>query len=159
MPSARSARAAADFQQQLLTALVLQNAETVGAADRVLEMTLEYARNRIAFGRSIASYQALKHRFADMKMWLEACHATAQASAVAVADGAANAAELVSVAKSYLADRVPLIVQDCVQLHGGIGVTWEHDLHLYLRRVTQNSFLFGGVRDHREVVAAAVGMG
>ncbi|MDO8364641.1 MAG: acyl-CoA dehydrogenase family protein [Actinomycetota bacterium] len=147
-----------EVAHQLLTALVLQNAETVGAMQRVLEFTLEYARDRIAFGRSIGSYQALKHRFADMKMWTEACLATSQASARAVATGAGDAAEMVTIAKSYIADKVPSMVQDCVQLHGGIGVTWEHDLHLYLRRVTQNAFLFGGVQHHREQLAAHSGM-
>jgi len=151
-------QAADDVAQQTLTALVLQNAETVGAMARVLEFTLEYARDRIAFGRSIGSYQALKHRFADMKMWTEACLASSQASARAVATGAVDAAELVSIATSYIADKVPAMMQDCVQLHGGIGVTWEHDLHLYLRRATQNAFLFGGARQHRELVAAAIGM-
>jgi alkylation response protein AidB-like acyl-CoA dehydrogenase len=150
--------AAESVDRQMLTALVLQNAETVGAADRVLTFTLDYASDRIAFGRSIASYQALKHRFANMRVCLEACHATVQASARAVADDAPDAPELVSIAKSYIADVVPSMVQDCVQLHGGIGVTWEHDLHLYLRRVTQNAFFFGGTLQHREQIATAAGM-
>ena len=66
--------------------------------------------------------------------------------------------ELTSVAKAYIADRCPAIIQDCVQLHGGIGVTWEHDLHLYLRRVAQNAALYGSVSQHRERVAALIGM-
>jgi alkylation response protein AidB-like acyl-CoA dehydrogenase len=147
-----------DVERQLEVALVLQNAETVGATTRVLDFTLEYAKDRIAFGRPIGSYQALKHRFADMRTWLEACHATATASARAVQSGADDASELVSVAKAYIADRAPAIIQDCVQLHGGIGVTWEHDLHLYLRRVAQNAALYGSVSQHRERVAALIGM-
>jgi alkylation response protein AidB-like acyl-CoA dehydrogenase len=147
-----------DVERQLQVALVLQNAETVGATTRVLDFTLEYAKDRIAFGRPIGSYQALKHRFADMRTWLEACHATATASARAVQSGADDASELVSVAKAYIADRSPAIIQDCVQLHGGIGVTWEHDLHLYLRRVAQNAALYGSVSQHRERVAALIGM-
>jgi alkylation response protein AidB-like acyl-CoA dehydrogenase len=141
--------AAADVEHQLQVALVLQHAETVGAIERVLDFTLEYAKDRMAFGRPIGSYQALKHRFADMKVWVEACHATATASARAVQRDDDDASKLVSVAKAYIADRAPAIVQDCVQLHGGIGVTWEHDLHLYLRRVAQNAALFGSARDHR----------
>jgi alkylation response protein AidB-like acyl-CoA dehydrogenase len=147
-----------DVERQLQVALVLQNAETVGAVDHVLEFTIDYARDRIAFGRPIASYQALKHRFADLKMWSEACLATAAVSARAVQAEAPNASELASVAKAYIADRAPAIVQDCVQLHGGIGVTWEHDLHLYLRRVAQNAALYGSARDHRERTAALLGM-
>ena len=111
--------AAGDVQRQLQVALTLQNAETVGALNRVYEFTLEYAKDRLAFGRPIGSYQALKHRFADMKMWIEACNATASASAHAVEQGADNASELVSVAKAYIGDRAPTVVQDCVQMHGG----------------------------------------
>jgi alkylation response protein AidB-like acyl-CoA dehydrogenase len=147
-----------DVEHQLQVALVLQNAETVGATTTVLDFTLEYAKDRIAFGRPIGSYQALKHRFADMRTWLEACHATATASARAVQAGADDAAELVTVAKAYIADRCPAIIQDCVQLHGGIGVTWEHDLHLYLRRVAQNAALYGSASEHRERLAALIGM-
>ena len=85
---------------------------------------------------------------------LEACHATATAAAEAVQAETAEAAELVSVTKSYLADRTPAIVQDCVQMHGGIGVTWEHDIHLYLRRVAVNAALYGSGEQHRERLAS-----
>lgn len=150
--------AGADVERQLQVALVIQNAETVGATQRVFEFTLEYARDRVAFGRPIGSYQALKHRLAEMKTSLEGCFATATASARAVASGADDAAELVSVAKAYIGDRGPAIAQDCVQLHGGIGVTWDHDLHVYLRRITQNAALYGSPRQHRERVATLLGM-
>ncbi len=152
------ATAAADIEHQLQVALVLQNAETVGATSTVFDMTLEWANDRMSFGRPIGSYQAIKHRLADMKMWLEACLGTSAASAQAVRDGAANAGEMVSVSKAYIADRCPLIVQDCIQLHGGIGVTWEHDIHLYLRRVAQNAVLYGSARRHRFRLAAMVGV-
>jgi alkylation response protein AidB-like acyl-CoA dehydrogenase len=154
----RVGEATADVERQLQVALTLQNAETVGAVNRVYEFTLEYAKDRMAFGRPIGSYQALKHRFADMKVWLEACNATATASARAVQAGADDASKLVSTAKAYIGDRAPAIVQDCVQLHGGIGVTWEHDLHLYLRRVAQNAALYGTARDHRLRVATLLGV-
>ncbi len=150
--------AAADVEHQLQVALVIQNAETVGATARVFEFTLEYARDRVAFGRPIGSYQALKHRLAEMKTALEGSFATATSSTKAVAAGAEDAAELVSVAKAYIGEHAVGIVQDCVQLHGGIGVTWEHDLHLYLRRVTQNAALYGSPRQHRERIAELLGM-
>jgi alkylation response protein AidB-like acyl-CoA dehydrogenase len=150
--------AAADVERQLQVALVIQNAETVGAASRVFEFTLEYARDRVAFGRPIGSYQALKHRLAEMKTALEGSFATATSSTKAVAAGSDDAAELVSVAKAYIGEHAVGIVQDCVQLHGGIGVTWEHDLHLYLRRVTQNAALYGSPRQHRERIATLLGM-
>lgn len=142
-----------DIERQLQVALVLQCAETVGAVDRVFEMTLEYVGDRYSFGRPLSSYQALKHRFADMKMWLEACHGTATAAARGVAERADNAGELVSVAKAYIGARATEIIQDCVQMHGGIGVTWEHDIHLYLRRATVNRNIYGTPIEHRERIA------
>ena len=72
--------------------------------------------------------------------------------------GSPDAAELVSVAKSYIGDRGPALLQDCVQLHGGIGVTWDHDLHLYLRRVVEDRVQFGTPRDHRHRVAGSIGL-
>jgi alkylation response protein AidB-like acyl-CoA dehydrogenase len=149
---------AADVERQLEDAVALQCAEMVGAVDRVLQFTIEYAQDRFSFGRPLASYQALKHRFADMKMWLEASYATAGAAARAVDSGSDDAAELVSVAKSYIGDHAPFILSECVQLHGGIGVTWDHDLHLYLRRVVQDQTQFGTPRHHRERVAVAIGI-
>lgn len=151
-------RGGSEAEHQLQVAVVLQCAEMVGAIDRAFEFTVEYGSDRYSFGRPLVSYQALKHRFADMKLWLEAAHATAGAAAHAVANGSPSASELVSVAKSYIGDRAPLLLQDCVQLHGGIGVTWDHDLHLYLRRVIVDRSQFGTPSDHRERVAAAMGM-
>jgi alkylation response protein AidB-like acyl-CoA dehydrogenase len=150
--------AAREVERQLQVALVLLCAEMVGATDRVFGFTCEYAFDRYSFGRPLASYQALKHRFADMKLWLEACHATAGGCARAVDAGAGNAGELVSVAKSYIGDHAPSILQDCVQMHGGIGVTWDHDLHLYLRRVVQDRARCGTPSDHRERIAALIGL-
>lgn len=150
--------AAADIERLLQFALIIQCAEMVGAIDQVFTFTLEYSFDRFSFGRALASYQALKHRFADMKLWLEASHASSGAAARAVQAGADNAAELVSVAKSYIGDHGPALLQDCVQMHGGIGVTWDHDLHLYIRRVTQDRVLFGAPSDHRERIATLIGL-
>ena len=149
-------RAADAIESQLQLALVLQCAETAGIVDRVLEFTIEWAFDRYTFGRPLASYQALKHRFADMKLWSESIQATTQAAAVAVSQRSADAGQLVRVAKSYVGDRALELIQDCVQLHGGMGVTWEHDLHLYLRRATVNRNLYGTPREHR--VALATGL-
>lgn len=144
------------LERQLQIACVLQCAETCGAIDRVFEMTLEYLGDRYSFGRPLSSYQALKHRVADDKMWLEACHATATAAAEAVATGADDAAELVSVAKQWIGPHATELIQDCVQLHGGIGVTWEHDLHLYLRRATVNRATHGTPDWHAERLATQI---
>jgi alkylation response protein AidB-like acyl-CoA dehydrogenase len=141
------------LQRQLDVAVVLQCAEIVGAVDRVLEFTVRWAFDRYSFGRPLASYQALKHRFADMKAWLEACAGSTSAAAHAVQTGTPDASELVSVAKWFVGQRATDIIQDCVQIHGGIGVTWEHDLHLYLRRVTTDRVTWGSPADHLQRLA------
>ncbi|QFG26214.1 acyl-CoA dehydrogenase family protein [Actinomadura sp. WMMB 499] len=137
------------IERQLQIAVVVQCAELCAVLDRAFAMTTQWAFDRYSFGRPLASYQALKHRFADMRTWLEACHGVTQGAAAAVQDRAPDAAELVSAAKSYVGDRAPVVLQDCVQLHGGIGVTWEHDLHLLLRRAVLDQALYGTPRDHR----------
>jgi alkylation response protein AidB-like acyl-CoA dehydrogenase len=144
---------AAATARQLQTAVALQCAELTGAAGRVFEFTVQWAFDRYSFGRPLASYQALKHRFADMRLWLEASQAAAGAAARAVAAGGPEAAELTSVAKAYIGERATDIIQDCVQLHGGIGVTWEHDIHLYLRRATVDRALWGTPSEHRRLLA------
>ena len=147
------AGSAADLADQLLAiALSLQAVESAGAAGRVLEFTIDYANDRFSFGRPLSSYQALKHRFADMKLWLEASHATADAAVRELAVGS-DGLHLARVAKSYTGDVLPELVQDCVQMHGGIGVTWEHDIHLYLRRVATNRFVLGEPAAHRDALA------
>jgi alkylation response protein AidB-like acyl-CoA dehydrogenase len=145
----RPAEAEADVRRQLQLANVLQCAEMVGAMDKAFEITVEWAFNRYSFGRPLASYQALKHRFADMKTWLEASHAIADAAARSVGAGDPDADELVSGAKAYIGHYGPELCHECVQLHGGIGVTHDHDMHLYVRRVTLNALLYGTVDDHR----------
>ena len=152
------AAAPGQIERQLQIALVLQCAETCGAMDRAFEFTVEYMQDRFSFGRPIASYQALKHRVADIKMWLEASQATTDAAARAVQAGAPEAGELASAAKAYVGPAASEIIQDCVQLHGGIGVTWEHDLHLYLRRVTINHGTYGSPADHLERIAGDIGL-
>jgi alkylation response protein AidB-like acyl-CoA dehydrogenase len=140
------------IERQRQVALILQCAEIVGILDAVLAMTNQWLLDRHSFGRPLASYQALKHRFADMKMWFEACRATTAGAVEAVGARSPEAPMLVSVAKAYVAERAPMMLQDCVQLHGGIGVTWEHDLHLYLRRTVLNRAMYGSPEDHHRAV-------
>jgi alkylation response protein AidB-like acyl-CoA dehydrogenase len=145
--------ASEEVEHQLRVAQVILNAETVGAMERAFEMTVEWAFDRYSFGRPLASYQELKHRFADMKTWLESSHAIADASAEAVAAKAPDAGLLISVAKAFIGHYGGELIQDCVQIHGGIGLTFEHDLHLFLRRATLNSSLFGTPADHRQRIS------
>lgn len=147
------AGAAQQAAQQVQQAAVILSAEAVGAMDVAFAMTLDWAFERYTFGRALASYQALKHRFADMKSWLEASHAVSDAAAEAVADGTPLAAETASSAKVYTGEQGPELAQECVQLHGGIGVTYEHDLHFFLRRVSLNRLLYGTPADHRRLLA------
>jgi len=130
--------------------VVIQLAEMTGTMDRGLELTTEWLFNRYSFGRPLASYQALKHRFADMRAWLEAAHAMADAAAQHVQEESGRAGEYVSAGKSFLGTCALEVLQECVQFHGGIGVTFEHDLHLYLRRAVVDAQLYGTVADHRE---------
>lgn len=146
-------QASEDIARQRRTALVLQCAESVGAADRVFEFTMEYARDRYSFGRSLASYQALKHRFSDMRTWLEASQGIVAGAAAAAQVGSMSADRLSSAAKAYVGEALPRLLQDCVQMHGGIGVTWEHDIHIYLRRIELNRALYGTPADHRRWLA------
>ncbi|MEU6558059.1 acyl-CoA dehydrogenase family protein [Nocardia nova] len=143
------AEAEAAVQAQILVAAALSAAEMTGAARHAFDMTVRWMFDRYTFGRPLASYQALKHRAADTATTLEACHATSWAAASAFGDDPAATAEAVSVAKSYVGAVTGDIVQDCIQIHGGLGVTWEHDLHLYLRRVTLGRALYGTPAEHR----------
>jgi alkylation response protein AidB-like acyl-CoA dehydrogenase len=145
--------AGAHVADQLRQGLVLLCAESVGAIQAGFDMTSEWAFDRYSFGRPLASYQALKHRFADMKTSLEAAHGITDAAAAAVADDADEADELVSVAKAFVGEYGAEVLHDCVQLHGGIGVTFEHDLHLFLRRLTLDRALLGTPADHRLRIA------
>jgi alkylation response protein AidB-like acyl-CoA dehydrogenase len=145
--------AEAQFDRQLQAAGVILASEAVGAMQSAFDMTLEWAFDRYTFGRALASYQALKHRFADMKSWLEASHAIVDEAAAAVAAEAEGASEMVSAARAFVGHYGVELAQDCVQLHGGIGVTYEHDLHFFLRRVTLNRLLYGTPDDHKQLIA------
>ena len=146
--------AAAAVERQLQIAVLLRCAETVGVISRAFEMTRQWAFDRYSFGRPLASYQVLKHRYATMFMWLQACEATAAAAALAVQNRDPEANRLLSVAKVYIGEKSVQMLQDCIQLHGGIGVTWEHDLHLYLRRAALNTNTFGTADDHCQWLAS-----
>jgi alkylation response protein AidB-like acyl-CoA dehydrogenase len=145
--------------EQLLVAIALNLAETVGAMDALFDMTVSYAKDRIAFGRPIGSFQSIKHILADQALYLEACKAVAVRAAKAVASSAEDAAEIASMAAAYVGDQGRELAQECLQVHGGIGYTWEHDLHLLMRRIESNAVLYGEPSWHRERVCALQGLG
>ncbi|MGZ6780187.1 MAG: acyl-CoA dehydrogenase family protein [Mycobacterium sp.] len=147
------------ISRQSQIAQILQCAEVVGILDAVLAFTIQWGFDRHSFGRPLGSYQALKHRYADLKIWFEACKAATNAAVAEVADRSPDAEMAVSVAKSYVGEYAPGMLQDCIQLHGGIGVTWEHDLHLYLRRVMLDRSMFGTPEDHNLRVYALTELG
>ena len=136
------------ISRQSQIAQILQCAEVVGILDAVLTFTIQWGFDRHSFGRPLGSYQVLKHRYADLKIWFEACRAATNAAVAEVAGRSPDAEMAVSVAKSYVGEYAPRMLQDCIQLHGGIGVTWEHDLHLFLRRVMLDRSMFGTPEDH-----------
>jgi alkylation response protein AidB-like acyl-CoA dehydrogenase len=149
--------AADDIERQLEVALVLQCAETVGSLDRVFAFTLAYMGDRYAFGRPISSYQALKHRVADLLLQLETAKACVDAAAAAVDEGSDQAPIEARVAKAYIGEISLHLLQECMQFHGGISVTWEHDIHLHLRRASVNRAVFGTPEQHRERICSLLG--
>jgi alkylation response protein AidB-like acyl-CoA dehydrogenase len=151
--------ASADVDRQLQILLVMLNAESVGAMQAGFDMTVEWSFDRYTFGRPLASYQALKHRFADNLSWLEASHAISAASCSAAQERSPGADERLSAAKAYIGEYGAEMLQDCIQIHGGIGVTFEHDLHLYLRRVLVNRAFAGTPTVHRQRLATLWGQG
>ncbi len=126
---------------------------SVGCAQRGLDMTVAYSKDRVQFGRPIGSFQALKHRMADMLVLLEMSRSASWAAAYAVASGAPDAPALVHAAKSYVAEAVAQVAAETVQMHGGIAITWEHDAHLVFKRAHALGQLFGAPHVHRAALA------
>jgi len=137
---------------------VLMAFEQVGGADRTLEMGRDYALDRIAFGRPIGSFQAIKHLLADTSLNLEMSKALALAAAEHVGAGDGYGLEAASIAKAFVGDCSVELAQNCFQVFGGIGFTWEHDQHLYLRRLTSDASLFGDAAWHRERLCQLAGV-
>jgi alkylation response protein AidB-like acyl-CoA dehydrogenase len=133
-------------------------AEMCGGAQKVLDMTVEYAKIRQAFGRPIGSYQGVKHRAADMLVDVENSKSITYYAAWALDEGSPEAPLAVSMAKAYVSDAYRRVAAAGIQLHGGIGFTWEHDLHLYFKRAKGSEFTFGDATYHRERVAQLVNL-
>jgi alkylation response protein AidB-like acyl-CoA dehydrogenase len=133
-------------------------AEMCGGAQKVLDMTTEYAKIRIAFGKPIGSYQGVKHKAADMLVEVENAKSLTYYAAWAVDENVPEAALAASMAKAYASDAFRKVAGAGIQLHGGIGFTWEHDLHLYFKRAKASEFTFGDATHHRERVAQLINL-
>lgn len=133
-------------------------AELCGAADAALTMSVDYLQIREQFGRKLATFQALQHKLADMKILLENARSLTYYAAWATATGAEDRRLACAMAKSYAGEGCTRVVADAIQAHGGIGFTWEHDLHLYLKRAKANEAVCGDPTESRELVAALLSL-
>ncbi len=133
-------------------------ADQVGGARRMLEVTTEYAANRHQFGRAIGSFQAVKHALADMLIHTELARAALEDAVRAMDEGAADLPSAVSVAQAVCSEAYYAVAAAAIQLHGGIGFTWEHSAHLYFKRATADRVLLGSPSHHHEVLASTLGL-
>jgi alkylation response protein AidB-like acyl-CoA dehydrogenase len=142
----------------LQLAVVALAAEQVGGAQRVLDMAVEYAKTRIQFGRPIGSFQAIKHKCADMLLEVESAKSAAYYAGWAAAEDSDELPVVASLAKSYCSEAYFHAAADNIQIHGGIGFTWEHPAHLYFKRAKSSELLFGDPAYHRELLAQHIGI-
>lgn len=151
-----AADAVVALRSALTTGAGLLASEQLGVADWCLDSALDYAKVRYQFGRQIGSFQALKHRMADMWAEITSARAVARAAADALASKADDAALLVAVAGAHCSDAAVHAAEECLQLHGGIGMTWEHPVHLYLARAKTSQIALGTPDRHRAALADLV---
>ena len=137
-------------------ACIALSAEQVGAAQRALELTVAYTKVRVQFGRAIGSFQALQHRMAGLHVLVESARSLSYAAADAAAEGAADLGLRAAAAKVYCSEALARAAGEMIQMHGAIGITWEHDAHRYLKRAHGAGQLFGRPSEHAARVAAAV---
>lgn len=133
-------------------------AEMVGGAQRVLDISVAYAKERVQFGRPIGSFQAIKHKCSEMMMQVESAKSAAYYAAWAVDEDVPEVPLAVSMAKAYCSDAYRYTAGEGIQVHGGIGFTWEHDMHLYFKRAKYSEFTFGDATYHRECVAQEINL-
>jgi alkylation response protein AidB-like acyl-CoA dehydrogenase len=150
--------AAPALRRALEEATVCLALEMVGTAQSIFDITLEYAKQREQFGVPIGSFQATKHKFADMMIALERARSLGYFAALTIAEDDPRRASATSVAKAAAGDCQRLLAKEGIQIHGGIGYTWEHDMHLYVRRIKSGEPLFGTSSWHRARVADLLGV-
>lgn len=147
------------FADMLDFAAIAMSAESVGGAQRVLDMAVDYAKTRFQFGRAIGSFQAIKHKCADMLLAVESARSAAYyARGVAAEGDSAELAMAAAMAKAYCQDAFMSSAEQNIQVHGGIGFTWEHSAHLYFKRAKANQLMFGGPVLHRSRLADMLGI-
>ncbi len=146
------------LDEQLAVAVTLTAAESVGTMHHEMEMTVQYAKDRIAFGRPIGSFQAVKHVLADTSLAVEMGKSVALAAATSLGSGDEHGIQAASMAKAFVGDAAVELAQNCFQVFGGIGYTWEHDQHFYLRRLTTDAGLYGDAAWHREHLCQLAGI-
>ena len=139
-------------------AAVALAAEQVGGAQRCLDMSVEYAKERVQFGRPIGSFQAIKHKCADMLLEVESAKSAAYYAGWAAAELNDELPTVASLAKAYCSDAYFHAAAENIQIHGGIGFTWEHDAHLYFKRAKSSQLLLGDPTYHRELLAQRIGI-
>ncbi len=148
----------AAISKMLDLAAVALAAEQVGGAQKVLEMAVEYAKVRVQFGRPIGSFQAIKHKCADMLLEVESAKSAAYYAGWAAAEDSDELPVVASLAKSYCSEAYFHATAENIQIHGGIGFTWEHPAHLYFKRAKSSELLFGDPTYHRELLAQRIGI-
>ncbi|MFJ8752469.1 acyl-CoA dehydrogenase family protein [Streptomyces sp. NPDC102441] len=148
--------AAAALTRGLLAGAGLLASEQLGLAEWCLTETVRYTRERHQFNRPVGSFQSLKHRMAELWLEVVSARAAARNAADALATGSPDAPLAVAVAQAYCSGVAVHAAEECVQLHGGIGMTWEHPAHLYLKRAKADSIAYGTAGHHREAVAGLV---
>ena len=133
-------------------------AEQVGGAQYVMEMAVQYAKDRVQFGRPIGSFQAIKHKCADMLLEVESAKSAAYYAGWCAAEMNDELPSVASLAKAYCSEAYFHCAAENIQIHGGIGFTWEHPAHLYFKRAKSSELMFGDPSYHRELLAQRIGL-
>ncbi len=144
------------LQRAIDKATVALCAEMVGGAEKAMEMCVDYGKTRVQFGRPIGSFQAVKHKIADMKVWVENAKSVVYYAAWAVDRDAPEASRAASMAKAYCSEMYTQVTADGIQVLGGVGFTWDHHMHLYFKRAKSSEVLLGDSTWHRERTAALI---
>jgi alkylation response protein AidB-like acyl-CoA dehydrogenase len=157
-PMGESGQGAEALTKTLAQAAVCLAAESVGGSEKTMDMAVQYAKDRYQFGRPIGSFQAIKHKCADMLLRLESAKSAAYYAAWAATEDNEELAVAASLAKAYCTESYFTNSRENIQIHGGIGFTYEHDAHLYYRRAKSSELLFGDPTYHRELIATKLGI-